>query len=171
MKLSIMLWSDVATYVHTGSCSYISTQGASTSVLVVVWHPYTFFLLSMQYCFTENGCQRVTEYLYCITNSKHSVHTRCTTKDKRQLYALTLRSRSMAFFFLSSESSLVGTFLRSCSILSVYEVQVGNPTMFLANIDTEEDNGLTTITLGIAVDGSGVTEPTPAALSFPASSC
>ena len=77
----------------------------------------------------------------------------------------------MAFFFLSSESSLVGTFLRSCSILSVYEVQVGNPTMFLANIDTEEDNGLTTITLGIAVDGSGVTEPTPAALSFPASSC
>ena len=104
-------------------------------------------------------------------NSKHSVYTRYTTKDNRQLYALTLRSRSMAFFFLSSESSLVGTFLRSCSILSVYEVQVGNPTMFLANIDTEEDNGLTTITLGIAVDGSGVTEPTPAALSFPASSC
>ena len=90
-------------------------------------------------------------------------------KRQQALRALTLRSRSMAFFFLSSESSLAGTFL-CCSVLSVYEVQVGNPTMFLANIDTEEDNGPTTITPGIAVDGSGAAEPTPSA-SFPASSC
>lgn len=73
----------------------------------------------------------------------------------------------MAFFFLSSESSLEGTFLCCSTVLPVYEVQIGNLSMFLAYIDTDEDNKLTTIT---PVDGFGATEPTPAAPSFPASS-
>lgn len=163
MKLSIMLLLSCS-YIHT----YIGSFQYCTSILcasVTCFHGYCLIILKLLKVIAKKVQNALPHKQWTF------IHTRRTTKGNRQLCALTLRSWSIAFFFLSSESSSTGTFLCSSSTLPVYKVPVGNPTMVPANIDANEDNELTNISPDIAVDGSGATELSPGAPSFPASPC
>ena len=92
-------------------CSYISTQWASTSVLVVVCHLYTFFLLGMQYCFkwlpksnskwlSKSNSKWLLKSFRILTNSKqfcsHKTHSK-----RQQAIVCTHFTQSIHCFLLT----------------------------------------------------------------------